>query len=170
MLNRAEETRQFIDCSTAACEAGVLSTQRKMPISLLLTLFPGLFGMSALAQAEEVRTLTVQQEVIMRVPVRPRSLLRPFRWEEEDGPKCLGAGMIRAASLSGRDHVDFVLFDRSRMRAELADDCRALDFYNGFYLTPEDGKVCARRDSIHSREGSSCRIEKFRKLVPRLKR
>ena len=139
-----------------------------MPISLLLTLFPSLLGISA--QAEEVRTLTVEQEVIMRVPVRPRALLPSIRWEEEDGPRCLGAGMIRAAALSGRDHVDFVLFDRSRMRARLADDCRALDFYNGFYLTPEDGKVCARRDSIHSREGSSCRIEKFRRLVPRLKR
>jgi hypothetical protein len=128
-----------------------------------------MFGSAAAAQSDEVRTLVVEQEVIMRIPVRPRPI-RPFAWEEKKGPKCIPAGSIRGAALSGRETVDFLLFDRTRLRAQLSEDCPALDFYNGFYLTPEDGKVCAKRDGIHSRIGRSCRIERFRRLVPKLPR
>lgn len=128
-----------------------------------------MFGFAATGQSDEVRTLVVEQEVIMRIPVRPRPI-RPFAWEEKKGPKCIPAGSIRGAALSGRETVDFLLFDRSRLRAQLSEDCPALDFYNGFYLTPEDGKVCAKRDGIHSRIGRSCRIERFRRLVPKLPR
>lgn len=135
-----------------------------MPFTLLLSLFPAMFGLATAGPSEEVRTLVVEQEVIMRVPVRSRPVL-PFAWEEKKGPKCVKAGDIRGAALSGRDTVDFLLFDRTRLRAQLSEDCPALDFYNGFYLTPEDGKVCARRDGIHSRIGRSCRIERFRRLV-----
>ena len=128
-----------------------------------------MFASAAAGQSNEVRTLVVEQEVIMRIPVRPRPI-RPFAWEEKKGPKCIPAGSIRGAALSGRETVDFLLFDRTRLRAQLSEDCPALDFYNGFYLTPEDGKVCAKRDGIHSRIGSSCRIERFRRLVPKLPR
>jgi hypothetical protein len=93
-----------------------------------------------------------------------------FDWEEHKGPKCIPARKIRGAMVAGREHVDFVLYDRTRIRARLSDDCPALDFYSGFYLTPDDGRVCAKRDSIHSRIGSSCRIERFRGLTPKLPR
>ena len=140
-----------------------------MPFSLFLSLLPAIFGFAAANQSDEVRTLVVQEEVIMRIPVRPRPV-RPFDWEEKKGPKCIYAGNIRGAALSGRDTVDFLLFDRTRLRAELADDCPALDFYNGFYVTPEEGRLCARRDEIHSRIGRSCTIERFRRLVPKVER
>jgi hypothetical protein len=119
-------------------------------------------------QSDQVRTLVVHEEVIMRVPVRP--LPRTFDWIEKKGPKCIPAQAIRGAMLSGREHVDFMLFDRTRLRARLSEDCPALDFYNGFYLTPENGRICAKQDEIHSRMGSSCRIEKFHRLVPKLPR
>jgi hypothetical protein len=137
-----------------------------MQFTLLLTLFSAMFGFATAGPSEEVRTLVVEEEVIMRIPVRSRPI-RPLAWEEKKGPKCVKAGDIRGAALSGRETVDFLLFDRTRLRAELSEDCPALDFYNGFYLTPEDGKVCARRDGIHSRIGRSCRIERFHRLVPR---
>jgi len=139
-----------------------------MPFTLFLTLLPAWFAALVGIQADEVRTLVVEREVIMRVPVRPM----PDRvdWEEKKGPKCIPSGSIRAAMVSNREHVDFLLFDRTRLRARLSDDCPALDFYSGFYLTPEDGKICAKRDGIHSRIGSSCRIERFRRLVPKLPR
>jgi len=139
-----------------------------MPISLFLSLLPALLGMGAFSQGDQVRTLVMEEEVIMRVPVRP--MPRRFDWVEKKGPKCIPASAIRGAMLSGREHVDFMLFDRSRMRARLSDDCPALDFYNGFYLTPEDGKICMKRDGIHSRIGSSCRIERFHRLLPKLAR
>ena len=135
-----------------------------MTVALLLTLLPALLGFSTGAQSDEVRTLVVQQEVIVRVPVRPRAMPRAIEWTEHKGPTCLATVDLRGATLSGREHVDFLLHDRRRLRAELSSDCPALDFYNGFYLRPEEGRICARRDSIHSRMGSSCRIERFRRL------
>lgn len=141
-----------------------------MAVSLFLSLLPALFGFASAAQSDEVRTLVVQRDVIMRIPVRPRALPPALEWAERKGPRCLATDAIRGAMLSGREHVDFLLIDRRRMRAELAENCGALDFYNGFYLQPQEGRLCARRDSIHSRMGSSCRIERFRRLVPRPRR
>ena len=138
-----------------------------MPLSLFLSLLPAMLGLVVGGPAEEVRTLVVEREVIIRVPVRPAP---PIAWEERRGPKCIPARNIRGAMLSGREHVDFVLFDRTRLRARLSDGCPALDFYSGFYLTPGDGQVCQGRDGIHSRIGGSCRIERFRRLVPKLAR
>jgi hypothetical protein len=140
-----------------------------MPFSLLISLFLAMFGFASAAQSDEVRTLVVEREVIMRIPVRPRPV-QPFTWEEKRGPKCIEASNIRAAALSGRETVDFLLFDRTRLRAQLSEDCPALDFYNGFYVTPEKGRLCARRDEIHSRIGRSCTIERFHRLTPRLSR
>ena len=128
-----------------------------------------MFGFASIAQSDEVRTLVVEREVIMRIPVRPRPA-PPYAWNEKRGPKCIEASSIRAAALSGRETVDFLLFDRTRLRAQLAGDCPALDFYNGFYVTPENGKLCARRDEIHSRIGRSCTIERFHRLTPRVSR
>lgn len=141
-----------------------------MPFSLFLSLFPALFGFAAAEQSDEVRTLVVQRDVIMRIPVRPRALPPTIEWAERKGPKCIETAAIRGAAISGREHVDFLLYGRQRIRAKLADDCPALDFYSGFYLTPDGGRICERRDSIHSRMGSSCRIDRFRFLVPRSRR
>ena len=137
-----------------------------MPLSFIMTLLPALAGLTADVQPDQVRTMTVQEEVIMRIPVR-RRLAPAFDWVERKGPKCVDAEDISAAALTSRGNVDFMMVDRSRMRAELSNDCPALDFYTGFYLTPEKGKVCVRRESIHSRMGSSCRIERFQRLIPR---
>lgn len=138
-----------------------------MTIIAFLTLFPMLFGMAAAAPSDEprVRSLVVQDELIMRVPVRPPQ--GRVDWETRQGPKCINAKAIRSAFLSGSDSVDFITLRRRRIRAELSDDCPALDFYEGFYLKPEDERVCAKRDVIRSRMGGSCQIERFRWLVPK---
>lgn len=116
-----------------------------------------------------VRMMTVQQQIILRVPVRPNPRLQ-LRWEEEKGPKCLPAAAIAGAIMSSPDSIDILLRDRQRMRARLGDDCEGLDFYGSLYLQTDDGKFCARRDVIRSRVGGTCRIEKFRILVPRIGR
>jgi hypothetical protein len=82
----------------------------------------------------------------------------------------LPVGAIAGAMLSGRDSIDLVLRNRQRIRARLDSDCDGLDFYGGFYMQTEDGDVCAKRDSIRSRVGGMCRIEKFRLLVPKVDR
>ena len=110
----------------------------------------------------------VQDELIIKVPVRPLPPAQ-FEWVERKGPRCVPASVIRGALLTGPDHVDFMLPQRQRIRATFDDDCPALDFYGGFYLKTEDQQVCAGLDSVHSRMGGSCRIERFRHLVPKFK-
>jgi hypothetical protein len=137
-----------------------------------LALLPIVLALAA-SQSDEpqpaVRRMLVEETWILRVPVRPQRSHPRFEWVESKGPKCVPAEAIRGALLSGTDHVDFLLPERQRVRAQLDDDCPTLDFYGGFYLKPEDQRVCARRDSVHSRMGGSCRIERFRKLAPKLK-
>ena len=116
-----------------------------------------------------VRMMTVQQQMILRVPVRPHPRMN-FRWEEEKGPKCLPVRAIAGAMLSSPDSIDILLRNRQRMRARLDDDCDGLDFYGALYLQTSDGQFCAKRDSIRSRMGGTCRIEKFRMLVPKVER
>ena len=143
-----------------------------MTVSAFLALIPALFGFVTIQGgpgAMTVRSIVVQDQVILRVPVRPRLALPEIEWIERKGPKCVPLGDIRGAALSGPEQVDFVLRDRKRVRAELSEGCPALDFYGGFYLKTDDEKICADRDFIHSRMGGSCEIDRFRSLKPKLK-
>lgn len=136
-----------------------------------LTLLPALAGLMAADTSpagQVVSRVVVQDEIVMRIPIRPRPGPQ-VEWREKRGPKCIAAVSIRGAMLSGRSSVDFVLRNRRRLRAELDSDCPALDFYGGFYVQSEDDRLCVRRDVIRSRMGGSCRIERFRTLLPYLK-
>jgi len=131
----------------------------------MLAWLPILFGLAGPGGAAQVTRMIVQEELIIKVPVRPHSVRRPEEWEEHKGPKCLDTDRLRGAVLAGPSDVDFALTDRTWVRAKFSDNCPALDFYRGFYLKPDDEKICAGRDSIHSRMGGSCQIERFRKLT-----
>jgi hypothetical protein len=140
--------------------------------AIFLGLVPVLFGLFAAQSGstqQSVSRLVVQDELILRVPVLPRAMGPQLEWVEKKGPRCIPAAAIRRALLSGPEQVDFILVNRTRVRARLEDGCPALDFYGGFYLQPEDWRVCADRDEVHSRMGGSCTIERFRQLVPRLR-
>jgi hypothetical protein len=134
-----------------------------------LPLLLGMFAMQPGAVQTTVTRLVVQDEVILRVPLQPRPPRPHVKWVEKKGPKCIPAGAIRGAMQSGPDQVDFMLADRSRVRAHFDEDCLALDFYRGFYLQPQDDRLCVRRDAVHSRIGASCRIERFKALVPKFR-
>jgi len=121
------------------------------------------------ARHDSVRIMTIEERLTIRVPVAPHPRIR-IRWEEEKGPKCLPADGIARAFLSGPDSVDFLMRNRQLIRARLDSDCDGLDFYGQLYFQPEDRRICARRDSIRNRVGGSCRIERFRTLVPRVDR
>ena len=105
-----------------------------------------------------------------RVPIQPRPLGPQIDWVEHKAPKCMPVGAIRAALLSGQSQVDFILAGGTRIRAKFDEDCPALDFYGGFYLQPQDDRLCAGRDAVHSRIGGSCTIDHFQQLIPKLRR
>jgi hypothetical protein len=142
-----------------------------MTLLSLLGLIPALFGMAgdpAPPEQHRVRRVMINEELVISIPIRPRPS-RKLEWIEHKGPKCIPAERIAGATLSGPSSIDFVLRDRSRIRAVMDDECPALDFYRGFYLQPEDHRVCARRETIQNRVGASCRIERFRRLEPQVK-
>ena len=130
----------------------------------------GLFAAQPETVGQSVTRLIVQDEVILRIPVQPRPLIREFEWVEKKGPKCVPVAAIQRALLSGPEQVDFILANHARIRAQFDENCPALDFYGGFYLQLEDDRLCARRDAIHSRIGSSCTIERFKQLIPKFRR
>jgi hypothetical protein len=136
----------------------------------LVPLLFGLFGAQPATVGQSVTRLIIQDEVILRVPVQPRPLFREIEWIEKKGPKCVPVAAIQRAVLSGSEQVDFVLGNHERVRAQFDEDCPALDFYGGFYLQVQDDRLCVHRDAIHSRIGSSCTIERFKRLVPKLRR
>ncbi|MFL6728908.1 MAG: hypothetical protein ACJ8E3_10425 [Sphingomicrobium sp.] len=142
-----------------------------MLTSTALDVIPLILGLFAWQPGDSTVTrLVVQDEVILRVPVQPRPLVPHVDWREKKGPKCIPAGLIRRASLSGSEQVDLILSGGSRVRAQFEDDCPALDFYGGFYLQyGRDQQICAKRDAVQSRMGRNCTIERFRLLIPKFK-
>jgi hypothetical protein len=133
----------------------------------LLAWLPLLFGFAGPAGGGAPPTVTrmiVQEQLVIKIPVRPQPVRRALDWEERKGPKCLDTKQIQGAVLAGPSNVDFAMTDRSWVRAKFNDDCPALDFYRGFYLKPGDDRLCAKRDFVHSRMGGSCQIEQFRGL------
>ena len=130
----------------------------------------GLFAVQPATVEQSVTRLIIQDEVILRVPVQPHPLFPDIEWVEKKGPKCIPAAAIQRALLSGSSQVDFILANRARIRAQFDEGCPALDFYGGFYLQPQDDRVCVHRDAVHSRMGGSCSIERFKQLVPKFRR
>lgn len=122
--------------------------------------------------------VTIEQRVIIRIPTMQRRSARAslmgesaapqeMRWRETKGPKCLPLGRIRGAAISTLNGVTMVTGRNEQVRAHFGKACRTADFYAGFYIEPSsDGALCARRDTLHARNGSTCEIEKFSLLVP----
>ena len=142
-----------------------------MTLLAFFGIFPALLGLTAEPprDGQAVRRMVVRDEVILRIAIRPRPS-PAIEWKERKGPRCLDTNKLAGAMYSSPSSIDFVLRDRQRVRAETDGECSAMDFYGGIYLQPDDERICAKRDFVRSRVGGSCRIERFRTLVPQLKR
>ena len=131
-------------------------------------LFPALLSFLGADQPRpRAASIVVQEQLTIRIPVVRARPIIPVRWIERKGPRCIPSREVLAATLKDGRTVDFHLRDRRRVRAQMDGNCPALDFYGGFYLQPEDGRICADRDEIRDRVGGSCPIERFRLMVPR---
>ena len=133
----------------------------------------------------QLAQVTIEQRVIIRIPmVRPptgpvprgAALAPPMptgpqasvATKEVKGPKCLKLDRLRGALINAAAGTVTMLTDKDeRFRTHFSRMCRAADFYSGFYIEPnKDGAICVGRDTLHSRNGSTCDIERFGKLVP----
>lgn len=135
----------------------------------LVMLVLGTAGDAPPARGVQYARVTVRQQIIVRVPQRGPA--QPagaslVQWREGRGPRCVPARAVIGASALGRNSVDLVLRDRSRVRVRLESNCPGLDFYRGFYVSgTEDGMICADRDALRSRMGGQCEIDQFRSLT-----
>ncbi len=119
----------------------------------------------------QAQGMTVHQQIIIRVAPVPRggnrlaTNRRNIAWQEEPGPRCIPARAILGAAQVGQENVDLVLRDATRIRAQLERRCPSMDYYFGVYVRPNpDGMICADRDEIRTRTGTSCGIDRFRIL------
>ncbi|HEX8215621.1 MAG TPA: hypothetical protein VF582_09160 [Allosphingosinicella sp.] len=138
--------------------------------ALLLMALAGAPAQEVAPKPVQYAQLTVRQQIIVRVPARPHgaeALASPLEWKEGKGIKCIPASSVAGAALPRRGSVDLVLRDRRRVRAKLENSCPALDYYNGFYISPNaEGMICADKQSIRSRMGGECQIDAFKTLKP----
>ncbi len=113
----------------------------------------------------------IERQIIRIRPAPPPSpnaiISAPQRWKEKGAPDCIKWNNMAAAMVSSSTTLDLIVRGGSRFRVRLEKSCSAVDFYSGFYvkMTP-DGQICKDRDSIHSRAGGQCVIDKFKTLVP----
>lgn len=118
---------------------------------------------SASDSTQTVRRVRVRGQMIVRVPVRPRRA-SPIRYRLAEGPECLDTDQLAGALIAGKRELDFVMKDRSVMRVSMERSCPSLDFFSGFYLRPEDDRLCMRRDSIRTRMGEECGIAAINRI------
>ena len=133
-----------------------------------------MFGGMAAADPNylQLAQVSVRQHIIVRVQrgARPPAPAggTVVQWREGRGPNCVSARTVAGATLLGRESVDLIMHDNSRVRARLERGCAGLDYYNGFYVeTAGDGRICADRDAVRSRMGGHCVIDQFRSLSAR---
>lgn len=149
-----------------------------MPATLSFLLVAlALEGSASAARSGEtmLAQLTIEQRVIIRVPVMPRrsagaqaeSPPPPVELKEIKGPKCLVVRNLRGAIVEGERTLQLFSAPGERYRAHFGRSCRGADFYSGFYIAPsKDGSLCAGRDDLHTRNGSTCEVQRFTRLVP----
>lgn len=135
-------------------------------------------GTSPVIAGTQWAQLTIEQRVIIRIPTvrgaRHSSSLRDGAalppedsLKEVKGPKCLQLNRLRGAAISPENGVTMIMVPSEQFRAHFSRACRPADFYAGFYIEPnKDGALCAGRDVLHARSGSTCEIVKFSRLVP----
>jgi hypothetical protein len=131
--------------------------------------FAALSALTQFPDGAEMAQLTIQQRVVIRVPIVPTApeASRPLRLIEKKGPKCLASNSVAGAIVTSERTIDLFTRNGPRLRAELDKQCQAVDLRFGFYIRPNpDGQICASRDTIHARSGGQCDIQKFRTLVP----
>lgn len=117
----------------------------------------------------------IEQRMVIRI-TPPRSVgrdvvqtppMNAIRFRERKMANCLPVLGIAGVQATADSRLMLFMRDRRIVGANLDKQCSPADFYMGFYIRQtQDGLLCAGRDSIHSRSGSTCGLSRLRELVP----
>lgn len=133
------------------------------------------FGRSALPETQN--QVRIEQRVIIRIAPSPpaareRLLSRlPRRemetsFEEADSSTCVPIQSITGVAPAQSNRLLLFMRDRRVLSAALNRACDAQAFYSGFYVERnDDGMLCAKRDVLQSRAGSTCEVAQISRLV-----
>ena len=122
------------------------------------------------------RQVRIEQRIIIRIsPSSPDARERltalsrrssTNRFEERKIDGCVPIEAIAGVQPAEENRLVLFMRDRRILTAALARSCNARDFYSGFYVERnEDGQICTRRDELQARNGASCRVSQFNRLV-----
>ncbi len=128
-------------------------------------------------QGKPWHQVSVEQHMIIRISPGNGAIMRdlpppapeppPMRLHPRRMPPCVPVQAIAAVRPLAGDRLLLILRDHRLVGADLSRTCAARDFYMGFYITPTaDGLLCADRDTIHSRSGTTCTITQVHEMVP----
>lgn len=148
-------------------------------IALLLAVFWAGPGLAQPANAPDARSspplpqfaqMIIERRTVIRITPHEERRRIPVNlrdWRERSTSKCFPISMLAGIVITTPDSIDMVLRGGRLVRARLEKGCPSIDFYSGFYMKPtSDGLLCEDRDTIHSRAGGACEVDKFRILLP----
>lgn len=131
---------------------------RRLAIALAL------LGLAGSATAQPVPPpASFDGQAWRRMPVRPGG--QPIRTKpgtaaaRRAARQCIPISTLAGAQLLGESTIEVTLKGGARWQMQLAQDCPALSFYQGFYYQPQRaGQLCAGRDAVGARSGGECGI------------
>ena len=103
-----------------------------------------------------------RRNMLARLPTRANTT----RYKERKAERCVPVNRIAGVETGSGNRLLLFLQDSQIMSLNLEKACRAKDFYSGFYVEPnKDGNLCVDRDTLQSRNGARCDIERMMELV-----
>ena len=136
------------------------------------------FSFEAFLQTMRTNQIRVRQRVFVRITPRSNSANRRnlmaqmpqdaqiTRYKERKSSECVPVKRITSVQTGSGNRLLLFMRDSKVMSVNLEKACRARDFYAGFYVDKnEDGKMCVARDTLQSRNGAKCGIERIMQLV-----
>jgi hypothetical protein len=155
--------------------AGAERTSRA-PMSLSATSQP-FTSLLQQHQPDRQNQVRIEQRVIVRIaPARStrQDLVADLapkgqaakRYREQPMRRCVAVGNIAGVQSGPDNRLILFMRDRLMVTAALEKACNARDFYSGFYIErSDDGLLCSGRDTLQSRTGASCGLQKLAHLV-----
>lgn len=126
----------------------------------------------------EAAQVRIEQRVIIRISPGsaaarerllaglPRASTSTTRFQEQKLDGCIPIDAIAGVEPAQQNRLLLFMRDRRVLTAALERACNSEDYYSGFYVERnEDGQICAKRDKLQSRAGSSCKVAQLNRLV-----